>query len=153
MSEPISQATAARLYALVVGGGLVLLGIAGFMYESSFGTGDELAADEIAGTLAVNGWRNVVYLISGGLGLAIASRAPAPYALGAGAFYLVIAVWGWFAIDHGYGTLLDAIPLTGTDNWLHLLIGVAGIAAWLAGRVQEQPRPARARHPRRAPEA
>jgi hypothetical protein len=149
MGEPTSQATAARLYALVVGGGLVLLGIAGFMYESSFGTGDELAADEIAGTLAVN----VVYLISGGLGLAIASRAPAPYALGAGAFYLVIAVWGWFAIDHGYGTLLDAIPLTGTDNWLHLLIGVAGIAAWLAGRVQEQPRPARARHPRRAPEA
>lgn len=145
MAEPTPQATAARLYALVVGGLLVLAGIAGFMYESSFGTGAELAADEIAGTFSVNGWRNVLYLTTGALGLGLASRAPRPYALAAGGLFLVIAVWGWFAVDDGVGTLLDAVPLSGTDNWLHLLIGATGLAAGLAGRPQRAPT---ARRPR-----
>ena len=142
MGEPTTQATAARLYALLVGGFLVLAGIAGFMYESSFGTGSEMAADDVAGTFSVNGWRNVLYLLTGALGLGLASRAPRPYALATGGLFLVIAVWGWFEVEEGAGALLDVIPLSGTDNWLHLLIGGAGVAAGLAGRPTNS-RPAR----------
>ena len=143
MGDSTSQATTARLFALLVGGLLVLGGIGGFMYESSFGTGDGLASDDIAGTFSVNGWRNLLYLVSGAAGLALASRAPRPYALAVGGLFVLIAVWGWFAVDHGFGTLADVIPLSGSDNWLHLLIGGAGIAAGLAGR-PERARTARA---------
>lgn len=139
MDEPTSQPTAARLYALMIGALLVLAGIAGFMYESSFGTGADLAVDEFAGTFSVNGWRNVLYLLTGALGLGLASRAPRPFALVAGGLYLVLAVWGWFEVDHGFGALLDAIPLGGADNWLHLVIGAAGLAAGLSGRSSRAP--------------
>lgn len=141
MSEPTSEATAARLYALVVGGALVLGGIGGFLYESSFATGSELAADDIVGTFSVNGWSNLLHLLTGAIGLALASRAARPYALAVGGLYLVIAVWGWFEVDHGFGALLDVIPLSGGDNWLHLLVGITGLAAGLGG----QPRPKRPR--------
>lgn len=150
MGEPTSQPTAARLFALVAGGLLVLAGIAGFMYESSFGTGGEIAVDEFAGTFSVNGWRNVLYLLAGALGLGLASRAPRPYALATGGLFLVIAVWGWFEVDHGFGALLDAVPLGNADNWLHLLIGVAGVAAGLSGRADREPS---ARPPSRRPSA
>ena len=66
---------ASRLYALVAGGGLSLLGVAGFFYDASFDTGSQLASDDLAGTLLINGWRNVLYLVSGLLALAFAGRA------------------------------------------------------------------------------
>ena len=148
MGEPTSQPTAARLFALAIGGLLVLAGIAGFMYESSFDTGDDIAVDEFAGTLSVNGWRNLLYLLTGALGLGLASRAPRPYALATGALFLVCAVWGWFEVDDGFGALLGAIPLGGADNWLHLLIGAAGVAAGLSGGARTPaPRPPSRRRP------
>jgi hypothetical protein len=122
----------AQTYALVIGAALVLAGILGFFYNSSFGTGDGTERDAVLGILDVNGWHNVVHILSGALGLAVAgaydgSRA---YALGLGAVYLVIAALGFAAGDGD--EIFNLIPVNTEDNVLHLLIGIAGVGAGLA---------------------
>lgn len=123
----------ARLYALAAGIGLALLGVLGFFYDATFGTGDKLTSDDLAGILNVNGWRNVVYVATGVLALAAAPRSPRLTALGLGAFYLVLGVWGLAETDRGIGSLLDTLPLGNADNALHLILGAAGLLAALAG--------------------
>lgn len=135
----------ARLFALLVGGLLVLGGIGGFLYESSFSTGDRLASDEIAGILATNGWHNLIHLLTGLAGLALASRAPRPYALAVGGAYLALALWGLIETERGFGNLLELVPVDTQDNLLHLLIGLTGLGAGLAERSHPLLRPGRAR--------
>ena len=122
--------TPAKLYALVIGAVLVLAGILGFFYESSFTT-NENDRDAVLGILDVNGFHNVVHIASGLLGLlafqagAAASRT---YALGLGVVYLLVAVWG-FVIGSGE-SILSIIPVNTEDNILHLIIAIAGFAAY-----------------------
>ncbi len=118
----------ARLYAILVGGALVIAGIIGFFYSSSFGGPGEV--DDVFGILAVNGWHNVVHILTGLLGLAAAGYAARTYALGLGAVYLVIAIWG-FIIGSGE-SLLGFIPVNTEDNVLHLILGLTGLAAGAA---------------------
>lgn len=121
----------ARLYALLAGAFLALLGVLGFFYDAEFGTGANLASDDLAGLLNVNGWRNLIYLISGLAALAFAARSARRVAFGLGIFYLVFAIWGLAETEHGIGSLLDAIPLGDNDNALHLALGVLGLGAAL----------------------
>jgi Domain of unknown function (DUF4383) len=122
----------AQVFALVIGATLVVAGIAGFFYNASFGTGDGTERDALLGILDVNGWHNLVHVLSGAIGLALAgaydgSRA---YALGFGAIYLVVALLGFLA---GNGDeIFNLIPVNTEDNLLHLLIGLAGVGAGLA---------------------
>jgi Domain of unknown function (DUF4383) len=118
----------ARLYAILVGGVLVIAGIIGFFYSSSFGGPGEV--DDVFGILAVNGWHNVVHILTGLLGLAAAGYAARTYALGLGAVYVVIAIWG-FIIGSGE-SLLGFIALNTEDNVLHLILGLTGLAAGAA---------------------
>ena len=76
--EAGSEAGPARLFALGAGILLSLLGVLGFFYDAGFDTGKQLAADDVAGIIVVNGWRNVIYLLSGLLALGFAPRRPAP---------------------------------------------------------------------------
>ena len=122
----------ARLYVLIAGVGLSLLGVLGFFYDSSFGTGNELASDDLAGILVVNGWRNVIYLVTGIVALALGPRFPRAVALGLGAFYLALGLWGLAETDRDIGSLLDAVPLGNEDNALHLILGGSGLIAALA---------------------
>ena len=122
----------ARLYALVVGLVLVLAGIVGFFYESSF-TSDSSVRDGVLGVLDVNGWHNVVHIATGALGLvAFASGVSAArtYAFAIGAVYVIVAVWG-FAVGDG-GSILGIVPINTEDSVLHLLIGLTGIGAGVA---------------------
>ena len=121
-------ASPARLYATLVGGTLVIAGIIGFFYSSSFGGPGKV--DDVFGILAVNGWHNVVHIVTGGLGLLAAGYAARQYALGLGVVYLVIAVWG-FIIGSGE-SLLGFIPVNTEDNFLHLILGLLGVGAGLA---------------------
>ncbi len=121
----------ARLYGLVFGAMLCLLGVAGFIYDSSFDTGSSLSSDYLAGTLLVNGWRNVVYVVSGLAAVALAGRAPRPTAFALGGFYLLLAIWGFIETDRGIGSILDVLPLGDRDNAFHLVIGVLGVGAGL----------------------
>ena len=124
----------ARLYATLVGGTLVVAGIIGFFYSSSFGGPGDV--DDVFGILAVNGWHNVVHILTGGLGLLAAGYAARQYALGLGAVYILIAIWG-FIIGSG-DNILGFIQVNTEDNFLHLILGVLGIAAGLATPEERQ---------------
>jgi Domain of unknown function (DUF4383) len=133
----------AQIFALVIGLTLVVAGIVGFFYNASFGAGDGTERDAVLGILDVNGWHNVVHIVTGVLGLAVAgsyggSRA---YALGLGAIYLVVALLGFLA---GNGDeIFNLIPVNTEDNVLHLLIGIAGVGAGLATPATTAPSTAR----------
>jgi hypothetical protein len=127
----MEQSNPARLYAGLVGVTLVVAGIVGFFYSSDFGSPGNV--DAVFGILDVNGWHNVVHILTGALGLLAFSAgayAARQYALAVGAVYIVVAVWG-FIIGDGE-SILSIIPVNTEDNVLHLLIGVAGVAAGLA---------------------
>jgi hypothetical protein len=122
----------ARLYALLAGGFLALLGVLGFFYDASFDTGADLASDDLAGILMVNGWRNVIYLVAGLAALAFAARRPRATATALGLFFVAYAVWGFIATERDIGDILDFLPLSDEDNVLHLLLGALGLGAALA---------------------
>jgi hypothetical protein len=125
----------ARLYALTVGAVLTVAGIIGFFYNASFAVGDDInASDPVFGLLAVNAWHNIVHILTGVLGLLAAGYAARTYALGLGLVYLVVAFLGF--IDFASGdlddTILQIIPVNTEDNFLHLALGILGLAAGAA---------------------
>jgi len=128
----------AQLYALIFGAVLTVAGIIGFFYNSQF-TSDKSVHDDVFGILSVNGWHNVVHIATGVLGLAVAASYARSrgYALGLGVVYIAVAVWG-FIIGSG-DSILSIIPVNTEDNVLHLLIGVAGIAAGMATPAVAEP--------------
>jgi hypothetical protein len=136
----MEERSPAQVYALVIGLTLVVAGIAGFFYNASFSTGDGTERDAVLGILDVNGWHNVVHVATGAIGLAVAASygGARGYALGLGAVYLLVTLLGFIAGDGD--EIFNLIPVNTEDNVLHLLIGVAGIAAGLAT-------PATERHP------
>src|SRR2546423_7666330 len=84
--------TPAQLYALLVGGTLVIAGIIGFFYSADFGSPGDV--DSVLGILDVNGWHNVVHIVTGGLGLLAPGYAAREYAGGLCVVSGVCAVWG-----------------------------------------------------------
>ncbi|HMJ73623.1 MAG TPA: DUF4383 domain-containing protein [Solirubrobacterales bacterium] len=87
--EPPSPA---RLFATLVGAGLVIYGIVGFFYDSSFNRPDDLR--EALGLLSVNGWANSFHVLTGAVGLLLAGFASRRYALWLTAMYAAVAVFG-----------------------------------------------------------
>jgi uncharacterized protein DUF4383 len=126
----MSGRTPAQLYALLVGGTLVIAGIIGFFYSSAFGSPGNV--DSVLGILDVNGWHNVVHILSGVAGLALMGTAAGArtYAIGLAVVYTIVAIWG-FAIGDGE-SILGFIPVNTEDNVLHALIALAGYAAFFA---------------------
>ena len=144
----MDEASPARLYCLLIGGVLVIGGIIGFFYESSFATGDEVTSDKVFGILAVNGWHNLVHISIGALLLLCAGSAARPAALFVGILYIVLCILGFIATgDNGIGfiaengTLLRIIPVNDEDSVLHLILGVTGVVAALASRPVTRPAP------------
>ena len=70
----MEPASPARLYATAVGVLLILLGIVGFFYGSSFGSPGTL--DHTLGALRTNGWMNLLWAALGALGLLLALLYP-----------------------------------------------------------------------------
>jgi hypothetical protein len=132
----------AQLYALIFGAGLTIIGIAGFFYNSDF-TSDKSARDAVFGIFEVNGWENVLHILTGSVGLMAASTYSSArgYAFGIGGVYVVVAIWG-FIIGSG-DSILSIVPVNTEDNVLHLFIGIAGIAAGMATPAVADPTTAR----------
>jgi len=130
----MKAATPARLYATLVGGALVVAGILGFFYSSSFETGRPVGreSEEVLGILAVNGWHNLVHIATGLVGLAAAAYAARTYALAAGLAYILLAIWGFLVIDGELGSLISTVPVNIEDNFFHLILGLTGLAAGAA---------------------
>jgi hypothetical protein len=145
----MEESSPARLYCLLVGAVLVIAGIAGFFYESSFATGDSIRVDDAFGILGVNGWHNLVHLAIGALLLAAAGSAARPAALFVGVLYIVLCILGFIATgDGGIGfvaendVLIDLVPVNSEDNVLHLILGITGVVAAFATRPAGRPAPA-----------
>ena len=121
----------------MIGAGLAFAGVVGFMYTTSFGKPGEV--DDVLGVLSVNGWHNVVHLLTGLLGLAVARSysGARSYAIGFGVVYTVVAIWG-FVIGDGE-SILGFLPVNNEDNVLHLLIALAGLFAGLGTAATPRP--------------
>ena len=135
----MDERSPAQVFALVIGLTLVVAGIAGFFYNASFSTGDDLPRDAVIGILDVNGWHNLVHIVSGVIGLLLAGSYDGArlFALAGGAVYLVVAIVGFMAGDGG--EIAGLVPVNTEDNVLHLLIAIAGLGAGLATPAVEPP--------------
>ena len=54
--------------------------------------------------------------------------------------YIVVAIWG-FAIGN-HESILGFIPINTEDNFLHAILGVAGVAAYVATPAEDASRAA-----------
>ena len=138
--------TPAQWYCLLAGAALLLAGIFGFLADATFDTGASgtdndggnvggaLQGDSFLG-FEVNGWHNVVHLLSGLVLLsAFRKRTPAKtIALLFGVVYGLVTVIG--LIDGN--DVLGLIPVNPADNILHLGLSLAGIIASLVSPREE----------------
>src|SRR3954463_3604773 len=133
----MADRTPAQIYALVFGSVLVLAGIIGFFYSAAFGSPGD--TDAGLGILDVNGWHNVVHVLSGVAGLALMGTAAGArtYAIGLAVVYTIVAIWG-FAIGDGE-SILGFLPVNTEDNVLHALIALAGYGAYAASAPRPVP--------------
>ena len=135
----MEERSPAQVFALVIGLTLVVAGIAGFFYNASFDSGDDLPRDAVIGILDVNGWHNVLHIATGVIALVLAGSYDAArlFAIWGGAVYILIAVAGFITGDGG--VLVGLVPVNTEDNVLHLLIGIAGLGAGFATPTVEPP--------------
>ncbi|MBD0321829.1 MAG: DUF4383 domain-containing protein [Aldersonia sp.] len=127
-----SARTPIQLAALAVGAVFLLVGILGFIpgittdYDMMKFAGHESGA-KLLGIFNVSILHNVVHLLFGVAGIAMARTAQAAraYLIGGGVIYLVLWLYG-LVIDHH--SAANFIPVNNADNWLHLALGVAMIA-------------------------
>src|SRR5688572_17370822 len=91
------RSSPSMLYAGVAGAILVLAGIIGFFYNATF-TSDESVRDAMFGVFDVNGWHNVLHILTGVLGLlafSAGAHAARTYAMAVGIVYLAVAAAGF----------------------------------------------------------
>ena len=141
--------TPAQWYCLLAGAALLLAGIFGFLADSSFDTGGsadtdargnadgQLQGDGFLG-FEVNGWHNVVHLLSGLVLLASfrKRKIAKTVALAFGIVYGLVTIIGM--IDGN--DVLGIIPVNPADNILHLALSLAGIIAALVSPGDEHDR-------------
>jgi len=138
--------TPAQIYCLAIGATLLLVGLLGFIADATFDTGlsgadddggnngGALQGDSFLG-FEVNGWHNVVHVLSGVFLLAsFRRRGPAKTAaLAFGVVYGLVTVIG--LIDGN--DVLGLIPVNPADNILHLVLSLLGIASALVSPATE----------------
>jgi hypothetical protein len=119
----------AQVWARLIGITLVVAGIVGFFYSSAFGSPGKV--DGVLGILDVNGWHNLLHLLSGLLGIALSRSYSSArlYCFLLAAAYTVVAIWGFIVGDGG--TILGFLPVNAEDNVLHTIIAVVSLAVGL----------------------
>ena len=135
-----------QIAAAAVGAVFLLVGILGFVpgvvshHDHLEFAGHESGA-ELLGLFQVSILHNIVHLLFGVAGLALARTAAGSFAflVGGGLIYLVLWIYG-LLID--YDSNANFVPLNDADNWLHLGLGVAMLAVGLVLKPQRQPGPA-----------
>jgi Domain of unknown function (DUF4383) len=126
---PLQTASAA------VGATFLLVGILGFVpgvtsnYDAMTFAGHESGA-ELLGIFGVSILHNLVHLLFGVAGLAMARTwsGARTFLLGGGVIYLVLWLYG-LLID--LGSSANFVPVNDADNWLHLLLGAGMVALGL----------------------
>jgi hypothetical protein len=118
--------------ALAVGAVFLLVGVLGFIpgitsdYDQmSFASHDSMA--KLLGVFQVSVLHNIVHLLFGVAGIAMARQARTAYLylVGGGVIYLVLWLYG-LIVDKNSSA--NFVPVNNADNWLHLLLGLGMIA-------------------------
>lgn len=134
----MSQRNATRTYSAVqiasaaVGAVFLLVGILGFIpgvttdYDMLAGAGHHSGA-MLFGIFEVSVLHNVVHLLFGVAGLAMArmARTAQLYLVGGGIVYLALWIYG-LVIDKNSSA--NFVPVNDADNWLHLVLGLGMVA-------------------------
>jgi len=124
-------ATPVQTGATVVAVAFLAVGVLGFIpgittdYDTMMFGGHHSEA-KLLGLFQVSILHNIVHLLFGIVGLALARTAKGArnYLIGGGVVYLVLWVYG-LVIDQT--STANFVPLNTADNWLHLILGVAMI--------------------------
>jgi 4-hydroxybenzoate polyprenyltransferase len=118
--------------ALAVGAVFLLVGVLGFIpgitshySDMSFAGHNSMA--KLLGVFEVSVLHNIVHLLFGVAGLALAreARTAYPYLVGGGVIYLVLWLYG-LIVDKNSSA--NFVPVNTADNWLHLLLGLGMVA-------------------------
>jgi hypothetical protein len=124
----------AQTLALVFGIAFLGAGILGFIPGITTNLGDIKFAgndspSELLGIFQVSILHNIVHLLFGVAGLALARTVDGAqkYLLGAGVIYIVLFVYGLIV---GNADDANFVPINNADDWLHLLLGVALLGGW-----------------------
>jgi hypothetical protein len=129
-------ATNVQRASLGVGVVFVIVGILGFIpgittnYDQLLFAGHESEA-LLMGIFQVSILHNLVHLLFGGAGIALARSAVTArnYLIWGGAIYLILWLYG-LIVDHGAPA--NFVPLNNADNWLHLVLGLGMIVLGVA---------------------
>jgi len=131
MTSVMSGKTTSQLLAGAVGLVFLLVGVLGFVpglttHYDSMTFGGHHSGALLLGVFAVSGLHNIVHLLFGVAGLALARTAAGARAflIGGGAVYLVLWLYG-LVIDQASSA--NFVPVNTADNWLHLALGVGMI--------------------------
>jgi hypothetical protein len=124
--------TAATVVAIV----FLAVGVLGFIpgittdYDTMMFGGHHSEA-KLLGLFQVSILHNIVHLLFGIVGLALARTAKGArsYLIGGGAVYLVLWIYG-LIIDQTSSA--NFVPVNTADNWLHFVLGVAMIGLGVA---------------------
>ncbi|MGA5299977.1 DUF4383 domain-containing protein [Nucisporomicrobium flavum] len=124
--------TLVQTAALAVAAVFVLVGILGFIPGITTHYGDMTFAGhhsdaKLLGVFQVSILHNLVHLLFGAVGFALARTVPGArnYLIGGGAIYLVLWLYGLVV---GQNSGANFIPVNAADDWLHLLLGLGMIA-------------------------
>jgi len=139
MSNTVGTRHPVQLAATIVAAVFLLVGVLGFIpgatteYDGMTFAGHESTA-MLLGVFHVSILHNIVHLLFGVVGLALARTAPGAtnFLIGGGIVYAVLWLYG-LLIDHD--SPANFVPLNTADNWLHLIlaIGMIGLGVALRG--------------------
>ena len=127
-----------RTAAMAVGAVFLLVGVLGFIpgitsdYDTLVFAGHTSDA-KLVGIFQVSILHNIVHLLFGVIGLALARRTDSAisYLIGGGVVYLVLWVYG--LVTHDTSTA-NFVPVNTADDWLHFVLGLGMIALGVLGR-------------------
>jgi hypothetical protein len=128
----------AKAAATVVAIVFLVVGILGFIPGITTNYSDmtfagHMSDAKLLGIFQVSVLHNIVHLLFGLVGLAMARRADSAvtYLIGGGVIYLVLWLFG-LLVDEGSSA--NFVPVNDADDWLHLLLGIGMIGLGVALR-------------------